>query len=207
MSRLRIYISYKVLFALLGLGAVVTEVTVLIERGMFNIANFFSYFTIESNILLAGALLTGAFALAARSKSKYIDYFRGATTFYMIVVGVIFSLLLSGYDELTAVPWDNTVLHYIMPIIALADWLIDPPKSPIRFKKAVWWLLFPLVYLVYSLVRGAIVGWYPYPFLNLETNGFGGVSIIAAGIFIFGVVLIYALMHIPNFFLHKRRHG
>jgi len=88
---------------------------------------------------------------------------RGAASLYMAITGIVFSVLLAGLDvELTAVPWDNTVLHYIMPVVVVADWVIDLPGTRIAFKSALVWLAFPLTYVAYSLIRGHLTGWYPY---------------------------------------------
>lgn len=181
--------TYKLVFGLLGLSAVVTEIIVLVGRGSFAPANFFSYFTIESNIFAAAILLLSASGLLS-SKPLLVALLRGAATLYMVVTGVVFAVLLSGYDAatLTAVPWDNVVLHYIMPVALLVDWLIDPPSKQISFKRAIVWLAYPLVYVVYSLVRGSIVGWYPYPFLNPATGGYAGIAITSLGIA--GTVLV-----------------
>ncbi len=83
-------------------------------------------------------------------------------------------MLLSGFpaSELTAVPWDNTVLHYIMPLAIILDWLLVNLRDPIQFRRALLWLAFPLVYLLYSLIRGPIVGWYPYPFMDPSLHGY-----------------------------------
>src|SRR5688572_23655520 len=108
-------ISYKIFFGLLGLSAIVTEIAVLVERGRFIPSNFFSFFTIESNLFAVLILLLSALALSRDSKSKREDIVRGANTLNMVVVGIVFPLLLSGLKnvEFTAVPWDNIVLHYI----------------------------------------------------------------------------------------------
>jgi hypothetical protein len=154
-------IAAKVLFALLGFSAVVTEIVALSERGQLNIANLLSFFTVESNLLGVAALLLGALLRASGAESAGVEWFRGLATFAMVTTGIVFSLLLAGLEDaqLTAVPWDNTVLHYIMPVVLLADWLIDPPRPPVPFTRALLWLVFPFTYLVYSLVRGPIVDW------------------------------------------------
>ena len=83
---------------------------------------------------------------------------RGSSTLNMIVVGIVFSLLLAGIDaELTAVPWDNTVLHYIMPVFVALDWYVDLPKVRIGFKRALVWMAFPTAYVTYSLIRSVRV--------------------------------------------------
>ncbi|HEY8886043.1 MAG TPA: Pr6Pr family membrane protein [Candidatus Microsaccharimonas sp.] len=187
-------VGYKVFFGLLGFSAIVTEIAAIAVRGRWNPGNFFSFFTIESNILAVVSLLIGAFLIYAKKKSKKADYFRGAVTLYMVITGIIFSVLLSGIEgiSLTAVPWDNVVLHYIIPVAIALDWIADRSVY-ISFKKALPWLAFPILYLVYSLLRGPIVGWYPYPFLNPANGGYGTVFVTSVIIAIVGVVLVYVV--------------
>ncbi len=183
---------YRVLVGLLGFSAVVTEIATLVERGIFVPANFFSYFTIEGNLFTAAVLLT-AVAAPARHR-RLVDLLRGAATLYMVLIFLVFSVLLAGLEDttLTAVPWDNTVLHYVIPVAVLADWLLDPPRRRIPFRTAVSWLLFPIAYVGYSLVRGSIVGWYPYPFLD-PADGYAEVAVVTVAIAVVGVVLARAI--------------
>jgi len=103
------------------------------------------------------------FCLGGGQKISDVDLFRGAAALYMATTGIIFSVLLAGLDvELTAVPWDNLVLHYIMPAAMLLDWIINRPKHRISFKRALVWLVYPLAYVAYSLGRGRtgyFTGW------------------------------------------------
>ena len=193
-------ISYKLFFGLLGFAAVVTEIATLVERGVFVPANFFSFFTIESDIFASLMFIVSAVAVAAGVKSRRLAMFRGAATLYMIVTGIVFAVLLSGIEgtTLTAVPWDNIVLHYIIPLAVVGDWLIDPPHQRIGFKQGLVWLIFPIAYVAYSLVRGSIVGWYPYPFLNPETNGVVGIIITSLGIAALGLGLVYVITSVTK---------
>lgn len=188
-----ILISYKLLFGLLGFAAVVTEIATLVERGTFNPVNFFSFFTIQNNILISLAFFLSALAIAAGKKSRALDVFRTFTTVFIVVVGVGFALLLAGLEGvvLTAVPWDNTVLHYIIPVAAGIDFLIDKPKTKLRFAPSLVWLIYPLAYLAYSMVRGAATGWYPYPFLNPASNSLVSITITIVGLILLGLVLIW----------------
>jgi len=192
--------GYKLFFGLLGLSAVITEISVIAERGVFNAANFFSFFTIESNLFAAIVLVAGAFAVYAGKKSRWLDYFRGAATFFMVVTGVVFAILLSGLEgvALTAVPWDNTVLHYIMPIAMVIDWIMDPPARRFRYRQVLAWLIFPVIYLGYSLVRGPIVNWYPYPFLNPANGGYGQILVTSLIILVGGFVMVYLVSRVGN---------
>lgn len=190
----KLLIGYKLFFALLGFSAIVTEIATIAERGRFNPANFFSFFTIESNILVFVVLLLSAVAVAMGKNGK-LDTLRGATTVYILIVGIGFSFLLAGLEDvaLTAVPWDNTVLHYIMPIAMLVDFLIDRPKRKLAFKQSLYWLLFPIAYVAYSLTRGALVGWYPYPFLNPDINGYGAIAFTASCLLVLGLALVWGV--------------
>ncbi|GAA2008883.1 Pr6Pr family membrane protein [Nakamurella flavida] len=178
-GRRRVTVVAKVLFALLGFSALVTEVATLVARNRFVPGDFFSYFTVESNALAVASLLVSGFALAQGRSSHGLDLFRGAVTFCMTTTLLIFIVLLSGYpaSTLTAVPWDNTVLHYLMPIAVIADWLFASRVGAIPLRRALLWLLLPLLYLVYSLIRGPIVDWYPYPFMDPSVRGYSGVAI------------------------------
>ena len=194
----KLLVGYKLLFGLLGFSAIVTELATIIARGRLNPVNFFSYFTIETNILVAVVLLLSAIA-TAWGKNARLDGLRAATTVYILVVGLGFSFLLAGLEntEFTAVPWDNIVLHYIMPVAMLIDLLIDRPKRAIPFKRGLMWLLFPVAYVSYSLIRGAIVGWYPYPFLDPSHNGYAGVAVTSVGIALVEIVLAWVLAKLP----------
>lgn len=181
MSKRALLVGYKTSFALLGFSAIVTEIATLVERGYFNPLNFFSYFTIQTNLLVVVTLLLSAFALAAGKRRRF-DSLRGLTTVYILVVGIGFSFLLAGMEGLilTAVPWDNIVLHYIIPVAVLIDFLIDRPAK-IRFVTSPWWLVYPIIYVTAALIRGAITGWYPYLFIDPDQNSVTSIVITILG--------------------------
>lgn len=190
----------KIAFALLGFSALVTEIATLVAQHRFEPGDFFSYFTVEANTLAVVSLILSAFTIALHEDSSGLDFFRGATTLYMTTTILVFIVLLSGYpaSELTAVPWDNTVLHYVMPIVVIVDWLAASHIAPIPFRRAVIWLAFPLAYLAYSLVRGAVVDWYPYPFMDPATHGYIGVVVTSVAIAVVLAVITWAIAGAPT---------
>lgn len=200
MDRRRSLVLGKTLFAFLGFSALVTEVATLVARHRFAAANFFSYFTVEANTLAVISLMVSAFAVATRMSRRGLVLFRGAVALYMTTTILIFIVLLSGYpsSELTAVPWDNTVLHYIMPIAVILDWLVAGRVQPIRYSSALTWLLFPAGYLVYSLIRGPIAHWYPYPFMNPATHGYLGVLLTSVVIAVVLAAITVAIASVPR---------
>lgn len=195
MNKRNILIAARLVFSLLTLAALSAQLVVHVQSG-FNVVNFFSYFTNLSNLFAAVVMLIGAISLIRhREPTATDDLVRGSSVAGMVIVGIVFNILLSHTDLGSLMPWVNAVTHYVMPIAAVLDWLYQPPKSNIALKQIQYWLIFPLIYLVYTLVRGAIVGWYPYPFLNsANVGGYGGVLLYSLAIsvlfFVVSVVLI-----------------
>jgi hypothetical protein len=198
-------VLYKIFFSILAMSAIITEIIVLTHRQQLSFSNFFSFFTIESNLFAAIILLFSATAVVFRKRTdSRLTMLRGAATLYMVITGIVFSVLLAGLEAsvLTAVPWDNIVLHYIMPVAVLVDWVIDNATDRLPLRRAFVWLAYPIFYVVYSLIRGNLVEWYPYPFLNPSVNGIGYVLFISVGIAILAVVLTWLLVSIPKKIKH-----
>ena len=193
----------RVGFGALGLSSILIEIIVLSNEGVFSAFNFFSFFTILSN-LFAGLFLI--YFGISNSNSNKSQLLRGAITLYMLMTGVIFAVLLAGLENarLTAVPWDNLVLHYIMPIVLVLDWLFNPPTKRIS-AKAVWlWAIFPIAYVVYTLIRGSIVAWYPYPFLNPATSSYQQVIVTSLVLAVFVIAVAFGLKAYANARISKR---
>lgn len=131
--------------------------------------DYFSYFTVMSNLFAATLLLYGA-ARPPGGRSRTVELLRGASVVYILTSGIVYLLLLSGHAP--AYPWVNAILHYVMPVVVMFDWLLDPPcvhLDPLR--TTVLWMVFPALYIVYTLARGAVVNWYPYLFVNPHRSG------------------------------------
>jgi hypothetical protein len=184
-------------FAALAVAAIVTQLQDLAGRGVLDPVNFFSYFTIQSNLIAVAALLWTA-AVPAEQRTRTHDLFRGAATTYITVTFVVFALLLADTDVDTAVPWVDRVLHRVIPIVMMADWLVDPSRLAIGFRQALWWLAYPTAWTVYVMVRGALVGKYPYPFLDPANGGYGTVAVYCVAILLGMLLFIYAIVSIGN---------
>lgn len=149
----------------------------------FSVANFLSFFTIQSNLLAACVLVAaGLVAVRGRAAGPRLAVWRGAATLYMATTGLVYLVLLSG-DESSLMGWVDLALHYVMPVAVVADWALDRPRAAIPFARAaVAWLAYPAAFLAYSLVRGEIAGWYPYAFLDPADGGYAKVALVAAAI-------------------------
>jgi hypothetical protein len=191
-NRRLVFAAYRALFSVLALLAIVVQFLDLASLGLLSRVNFFSYFTIESNLIGALVLLVSA-AQWRTDRAPIVDFVRGAGVVYLMVTFVVFALLLSDVAVETAIPWVDTVLHRLMPIVVLVDWMLDRPATRLTVRQGLVWLTYPLVWITYILVRGAIVGWYPYPFLNPAAGGYGSVAVYVIAILI-GMSLVCALV-------------
>jgi hypothetical protein len=202
---------FRLAFGALGIVAVVEQYRVFIQRGGDPV-NFFSFFTILSNIFAAGLLIHGAWsATTSRSDGgstpSRLAYLRGAAVLYMSVTGIVYALLLAGLPNAGAMtrPWINAVLHDVMPVAMVVDWLIDPPSGRLDYRRSLAWLAFPAAYVAYSLGRGAAVNWYPYPFLSPLSQGYGGVAAQCAIILVGIVTLTWCIVALQTLRSAPRR--
>lgn len=191
----RVSSALRIAFAVLSLVAIGAQLAVLAGAGGLNPVNFFSYFTVQSNLIGVVALL--ATAAAGRRRGRAIDWVRGAASVYLTVTFAVVILLLSNIDVGLQLGWVDFVLHKLFPVVVVADFLLDPPRARVSARDAGLWLAFPLAWLAYTMVRGPIAGWYPYPFLDPALNGgYGAVVVTIAVILVTGAVLcaVYAAL-------------
>ena len=156
----------------------------------FRALNFFSYFTVLSNIFAAVLMMVLAVRprLLADHRASVI---RGAVTLYMAVTGIVYNLLLApaAADVSTNLEWVNVVVHMVGPVVVVLDYLVDPPPERPTLAEAATWLIFPAVWLAYTMLRGPSADWYPYPFLDPDLESTGSIVATCVAIFAAFVVL------------------
>ncbi len=144
--------------------------------------NFFGYFTIQSNLIIAVALAVTLVAAARRKRADLaVSVLRGAATVYIATTGIVYNTLLTGANVSASVPWSNDIVHKIIPVYAVLDWLLFSDRARLLLRHVWWFLLYPAVWTTVVLVRGATDGWVPYPFLD-PAQGYGVVAIYVVGI-------------------------
>jgi hypothetical protein len=167
---------------LVALVAVIAGV-VLTAAGAATVSGLLPYFTIQSNV--AYGIFAGWAALRDRVAPAVL---KGAVTLYVAITGLVYHLVLtnpaSGFSvgpiERTPVEAvGNQLLHTVVPLLAVLDWLIFDQRRRFRWRYAAYWLAFPLGYLGFALIRGLITHTYPYPFIDVRELGYGGVALSA----------------------------
>lgn len=192
--------SRRYLFATIRLivviGVAVSIVATFFDtasRATINPFNFFGFFTMQSNIITAVVLLIAALTtFRGGQQGPTLVLARACATTYIVIVGIVYNLLLAGLEGGVSLEWANWILHVAFPIYAALDWILFGDRFAVPWKKIWLVLIFPLVWIVVVLIRGATDGWVPYPFLDPAT-GYGSVALYSVVILIAVVVVAAAV--------------
>lgn len=162
---------------------------------MGGLINFFSFFTVLTNTLAAVVL---SYALVKRPSAAQRFFLAPAVSsgiaVSIVVVGVAYNLLLrhlwqpEGFQFIA-----DELLHDVMPVLFALYWWRCVPKGQLRLTHIGLWVIYPLVYFGYALLRGDLLGQYQYPFIDVSTLGYPQVFVNAGGI-LTGFVLIALLV-------------
>ncbi|KRA41571.1 Pr6Pr family membrane protein [Pseudoxanthomonas sp. Root630] len=137
---------------------------------------FFSYFTVQSNLLVLAAAVS--LAVDPQRDGALWRVLRLDALLGIAVTGVVAATLLAGLVQHTGIGlWINAGFHQFSPVWTLAGWLLLGPRPRIDLRTVGWAFAWPVAWLAYTMAHGALTGWYPYPFLNADTLGYGRVGI------------------------------
>jgi hypothetical protein len=135
--------------------------------------NTFAFFTVDSNLIVA--VTTGLLALRPERRSLAFRSARLTGLVCITVTGVVYHVALASLLDLQG--WDrfgNEMVHTAVPILTVAGWLLFGPRAGLSATTAWWSLTFPVAWLTFTLARGAVVGFYPYPFIDVTAIGYAG---------------------------------
>ena len=182
-SRRDVARAWFALTALVVLVGVLTQlfVTATTTGGFFatnpqRTLNVMAFFTVQSNVLVG---VTSAWlALHPAPGGTAQRSLRLAALVGISVTGIVFHLVLRQLQDLQgAAAFADLLLHTVSPFLCVSGWLLFGPRGAIDRRVVAGALVFPVAWLVFTLVRGAAVGFWPYPFLNADDLGFGVVLV------------------------------
>ena len=153
-----------------------------------------SYFTIWSNILVA--ITTTIIYRGLKQDSQWFKVLRLSSLTMISVTMLVYILILAA--EANPQSWNiytDLLLHYITPPVTILVWLIFGPRKWINWNIILKSLIIPVSYIIYTFIRGAIFGKYPYGFINVVELGYTGALVgtgivLTLGMFIFLVYFI-----------------
>ena len=204
----RTWFAVTALVVLIGL---VVQISAAIDQkaGHFRsthakVFNVFCFFTIQSNVLVMVTCALLALGLHRRSTLFWVLRLDGVVC--IVVTFVVFHVALSGLRELSgkdAVA--DFLLHTASPVLAFVGWLIFGPRGRVSARVVRLAVVFPVAWLVFTLVRGPIVDFYPYPFLDVDEHGYPRVLLNCALVAVFFVGLL-AVAHVADKKLPRLMH-
>ncbi|EJN30094.1 hypothetical protein PMI35_02223 [Pseudomonas sp. GM78] len=158
---------------------------------MGGLLSFFSFFTVLSNTLVA-TVLTCEWTSRESSLRRWFlqPWVSSAVAVSIAVVGLGYNVLLRHLWHPEGWQWlADELLHDVMPLLFLGYWWWCVPKGTLRLWHIGLWVIYPLVYFAYSLLRGHVLAVYPYPFIDVDKLGYPQVFANAGGL-LAGFVLI-----------------
>lgn len=191
------------LMALLGWGGLAIQLyVVLLMRWtsgasvIGGLLSYFSFFTVLTNTMVATVLTYAVISRSSKGRSFFLQaWVSSGITVSIIVVGVAYSLLLRQLWQPHGVAWlANELLHDVMPVLFTLYWWYCVPKGLLRVSHIGVWALYPVLYFAYILLRGHLLGVYPYPFIDVGKLGYAQVFLnageILAGFFVVALMLV-----------------
>lgn len=177
--------AYAGVAAIVGWGALALQLALVLGTesdvsAVGRIINFLSSFTVLSNGAAVMALTVAALGVGGW---RSLGFFARPTVQTGIAVsitatGLIYLTVLRSTHETEGWPFvADALLHYVMPLFYIGFWSLFVTKGTLWLRDLVGFLGFPVLYLAYSLVRGPLLHWYPYPFLDVARLGIGEVAI------------------------------
>lgn len=188
----------------IGLAGLVLQFCITIPASMDagrgflgSIVFYFSFFTVLTNI---GAVLVHA-SLLSSSGYAWLPAFAGPRMRAGVAVAI--AVVFIVYATVLAQLWQpqglfllcDVLLHYVTPVLFVLWWLVAGADGSTRWRDMSWWVLYPLAYLAYALLRAPIAGEVPYPFLDAAKNGWTSVAIWSLAITaLFLVLCVIAIL-------------
>ncbi|GAA4757155.1 MULTISPECIES: Pr6Pr family membrane protein [Flavobacterium] len=192
--------TFNLLLALLGWFAIIDQFLLMLENRTTSvpemIIRFFSFFTILTNIIVA-FYFTNQFFTSKKTSESLFNKAGSLTaiTIYITVVGLVYQIALRHLWKPTGLQRIiDELLHTVIPTLVIIYWFFYEQKLKLKWKMIPKFLLYPLFYLGYILLRGKFSDFYPYPFINVTELGWPqiGINILV----LFSVFLILSILFV-----------
>lgn len=196
--------------ALMGWFALVAQLILLIQNRVVPVAEtvtrYFSYFTILTN-LLAAVCVTVLFIKPKNVAAGFLVRPTTVTaiTVYIAITGIVYNVILRFLWQPEGLQFvADELLHTVIPLLFIVLWLLYVPKAELAYKQVLSWLIYPFLYLVYTLIHGSISGFYPYPFMDVGVLGYKKLLLNAAVLLILFSGLSLFLVSVGKYLSRKK---
>lgn len=179
MDKALAWAGFVIGLAALGLQFAIT-VPASLEAGrslLGSIEFYFSFFTILTNIALVLVYASRLF------RTKALAPF--STPLARATAAATITLVMTFYHVMLRPLWQpeglllvcDIALHYVTPSLYMAWFIVFNRSGTLSLRALPAMLAAPFAYLVYILIRGAIIGEYPYPVFEVDRIGYPQLAI------------------------------
>lgn len=168
---------WAVLFAVVAASLTVDFVLTLVDPEdpalsvVERVVRFFSYFTIQSNLLVLAA--AASLVRDPGHDGSHWRVVRLASLLGITITGLVYAVVLAPlYDPRGIDAWTNAGLHYVAPVMTVLGWLVVGPRPRITGGVVARALVWPVLWITWILGQGAVTHWYPYDFMSVELHGY-----------------------------------
>jgi len=202
---------YLALMAVLGWFALIAQLYLIIRHRVVSvletIIRYFNFFTILTNLVVAIAVTV----LLLNPNSRRGVWFAKSTTLtaitvYITIVGLVYNAILRFLWQPQGLQFVvDELLHTVIPALFILFWFLFVSKKELQYKQFLPWLIYPLVYIVYTALYGAITGYYPYPFVNVTQLGYTKVLMNTAWLLLAFAVLSLLFITVAKLMSRQRQ--
>ncbi|WP_460117685.1 Pr6Pr family membrane protein [Pseudomonas sp. S2_C03] len=164
------------------------------------LVSFFSYFTVITNTLVATVLTCHLSARESAARRWFLQPgVSSAIAVSIVIVGVAYNVLLRHLWHPEGWQWvADELMHDVMPLLFLVWWWLCVPKGTLRLRHIGLWVIYPVVYFAYVLLRGHLLAVYPYPFIDVDSLGYPQVFLNAGGLLVGFLVISLVLIGVDR---------
>lgn len=158
---------------LFGVGYVLIVKLQQAGGGWEQLLNYLGYFTLQADIwILLIFIWLIVNQLRGRPDKRLSPFLRGGALLYIILSSFITFIMLLDRMELTFIEEVvNIVNHLGVALLYGIDCYHSVESGSYRWKYVFLWLIYPLVFFLFTFAEGLIRGYYRYYFFNFERMG------------------------------------
>jgi len=167
------------------------------------LADWFSYFTIWSNIVVA--VVTSILAWGRPRATAALRAARLDSVLLITITGLVYAVVLApisvqrGWENVS-----NTLLHQVTPILTVLVWLLVGPRGWVSWRTVLGALVIPLGWVAVMLLHGAFVRAYPYPFVDVAVLGYAAALVNIVGILVLGLAMAAGFLGLERLLVRRR---
>ena len=210
-----VQLIYQTIYCTLGLVGFVACLGIFDNISIIR-WDFYVHFTNISNFLCIGVMAAGLIQTVKKKDDSYVTavpLIKFIGMLGILLTFLVFNIMLAGAEGRDPqANWrvGSLLFHVVLPIMYILDWFLFYERKKCKLIYPIASVAFPLAYVIFLLIQALILKFdtsilipttttpliYPYFFVNVDTQGVGGVlmwiailavAFVAVGFVFFGL--------------------